>query len=234
MTAPTSCTRTLAKVLVRHAGKALPVSLRERQDWSAAMQRELDAIARDREALLWACGCLFASYSERIRAMNVVDAIAVRAILIFFIGLEVMSNLFATIATIAYKTGHLGFVGAMGGQMPGDDYRPFVPLMNAIPWWIHALWVCAALLYVVSAGLLVTQRRAGAFPAFLSGFGLALIAKLSSGIIIAKTGLQPVVSPAGTIAGRLIQAIPEFILPLAIALVLFVLWRSRKSAGSPA
>jgi hypothetical protein len=234
MTAPKSLSRILADVLVRHAGKALPASFRQRQEWSAAMQREQDEIAQDREALFWAFGCLFASYSERIRAMNLVDAVAVRALLIVFIAVEALSNLFATVATIAYKTGRLGVVGAMGGQMPGDDYRPFIPLMNAIPWWVHALWVTAAMFYVVSAGLLVTRHRATAFPAFLTGFALALVAKFASGIVIAEAGLQPVASPAGTLTGRLIQAVPEFILPLAIVLVLFLLWRSRTSARAPA
>jgi hypothetical protein len=60
---------------------------------------------------------------------------------------------------------------------------------------------------------------------------VAIIAKLSSIVVIADAGLQPVVARSGTAIGRMIQAIPEFILPLAIILVLWLMWRTRPSTG---
>ena len=44
---------------------------------------------------------------------------------------------------------------------PGDDYRRLIPLMEAVPAWLHALWVAAALCYLVAiVGLLTRQRLA--------------------------------------------------------------------------
>jgi len=166
--------------------------------------------------------------------MNIVDTALVRGILIFFIALEAMSNFFATIVTVAYKTGHFGVAAALGGQMPGDDYRPFIPLMNAIPWWIHALWVSAGLLYLISAGFLVTRKRGNAFPLFAAGFILAIGAKVTSDTITSAAGLRPAVPRAGAIAGLNIQAIPEIILPLAIVVALFLIRRWRTAPGAPA
>jgi hypothetical protein len=229
-----SLMRRLADRLVRHAGRMLPASRPEKREWVEAMRRETDAIGDDRQALGWALGCVFASYAERIKAMSIVDAAIARGVLIFFIALEVLSNFFATIVTVAYKTGHMGIVQAMSGQMPGDDYRPFIPLMNAIPWWVHALWVGSGILYLIAAGLLFTSRRSAAFPLFTGGFALTMIAKVGSSIVMAQAGLQPVVGRAGSVVGRIIQAVPEFILPLAIVLVLWLIWRSRTATPAAA
>jgi hypothetical protein len=166
--------------------------------------------------------------------VNIVDMAIMRGVLIFLIALEVMSIFFATIVTVAYKTGHLGLAAAMAGQMPGDDYRPFIPLMNAIPWWVYALWVSAGLLYLVAAGSLVTRQRRKAFSLFAGGFAVAIVAKLASDAIISAAGLQPIVPRAGTITGLMIQSIPEIILLLAIVSALFLIWRRQTAPGAPA
>jgi Na+/glutamate symporter len=54
---------------------------------------------------------------------------------------------------------------------PGDDYRRFIPLIDATPWWLHALWMAASVLFVASAWQLLRDRDA-AFPLF----GMALTA----------------------------------------------------------
>ena len=230
MTTRAGLVRRLARALAGHAGRVLPPSP-AKDEWAAAMCQETEAIEDGGASLRWALGCVYAGYAERIEAMAIVDTVAVRGLLVFFIALQVSSCFFATVITVAYKTGHMGTVRAMAGQMPGDDYHPVIPLMNAIPWWVHALWVSAGILYLFAAGFLFTWRRGIAFPVFTAGFGLTMIAKLSSIVVIADAGLQPVVARSGTAIGRMIQAIPEFILPLAIILVLWLMWRTRPSTG---
>jgi hypothetical protein len=44
-------------------------SPKERADWAQAMINEFDYLPPDLSAVGWALGCIFASYSERIRAM---------------------------------------------------------------------------------------------------------------------------------------------------------------------
>ena len=229
-----SLTRRLADLLVRHAGRMLSACRREKQEWAEAMQQETDAIGDDRQALGWALGCVFASYAERIEAMNFVDTAFVRGVLVFFIVLEAWSNFFATIATVSYRTGHLSVIRAMSGMMPGDDYHPFIPLMNTIPWWDHALWVSAALFYFAAAALLVTRRRALAFPLFTGGFALAIAGEVGSWIVMAANGLQPVARTAPTLLGKIIQDIPEIYLPLGIIFALWLIRRRRTTPGAPA
>ena len=224
--------RRLSRALASHAGRVLPPSCPSRDEWAAAMRQETEAIENSGASLRWALGCVYAGYAERIEAMVMFDTVVVRGFLVFFMVLEVFSSFFATIVTVAYKTGHMGIVRAMAGQMPGDDYHPFIPLMNATPWWVHALWVGAGILYLVSAGFLFTRLRGIAFPVFTTGFVLTMIAKLGSTVVMADAGLQPVVGRSGTVIGRIIQAIPEFILPLAIILVLWLMWRTRSSTGA--
>jgi hypothetical protein len=59
-------TRRVARELVKHAAMALP---EERADWAQAMINEFDYLPPDMSAVGWALGCIFVSYSERIRAM---------------------------------------------------------------------------------------------------------------------------------------------------------------------
>jgi hypothetical protein len=58
--------RRIALALVGHAAWMLPQA---RGQWGKAMQHELPRIENDVEALIWAVGCVTASYVERVRAM---------------------------------------------------------------------------------------------------------------------------------------------------------------------
>jgi hypothetical protein len=60
-------TRRAAERLAAHASRALP---RDKADWARAMTHELAYVCDDVEALKWALGCVAASYSERIKAMQ--------------------------------------------------------------------------------------------------------------------------------------------------------------------
>ncbi len=56
----------IAAHIVRHATRVLPPSRRE---WADAMLAELEHLPRGASALRWACGCLLACYTERLRLM---------------------------------------------------------------------------------------------------------------------------------------------------------------------
>lgn len=62
MTARPAFLRRMASALAAHAKQTMP---RRRSVWAEAMERELEFIERDLDALRWATGCLIASYMER-------------------------------------------------------------------------------------------------------------------------------------------------------------------------
>lgn len=156
--------RRLAIRLVAHAARVYGGS-----PWGAAMQNELEHIEGDLDALRWAIGCVVASWVERTRVMDVLRAPAARAVLALVIFTQVAAFLFATALTLAVRGGHLRLAAFLGSFTPGDDYRRFIPLMDATPWWIHTLWVAASAIFLVSAIALIRGRGA-AFGAFAAAW----------------------------------------------------------------
>jgi|HubBroStandDraft_4_1064222.scaffolds.fasta_scaffold216385_2 hypothetical protein len=69
--------------------------------------------------------------------MNVIHTWYARVLLTLLIASQVLSMLFATVLTAAYRLHYLGVAAFLDGFTPGDDYRRFIPLMDATPWWIH-------------------------------------------------------------------------------------------------
>src|SRR5271170_4895034 len=109
MSAPHMLARKWALALMRHARHVLP---RNRSLWAEAMLHEIDHIENERSALSWAFGCVLASYSERIKAMDVFRSVIggdaemrwtqagdgarlVRSVLALMIAFEAFSALFA-------------------------------------------------------------------------------------------------------------------------------------------
>jgi hypothetical protein len=62
-----SVVQRVAARLISHAAQTLPV---ERADWATAMGNEFQYISGSYAPLIWAVGCVLASYAERIRVMN--------------------------------------------------------------------------------------------------------------------------------------------------------------------
>ena len=168
--------RRFAFALMAHASRILPPA---RAPWAEAMKQELDHIEGDLEAVRWAVGCVFASYVERSKAMDVIRNPYARGLLALLIFTQVLSFLFATILTVSYRLNHLRIATFLGSFTPGDDYRRFIPLMDATPWWIHALWVAASALFFISALQLVRNRPA-AFPLFAAAWILGAVGNLIS------------------------------------------------------
>lgn len=168
--------RRIAVGLVAHADKILPPA---RLSWAAAMKHELHHIEDDLEALTWATGCVLASYVERSKVMNVLQTWYARGLLTLLIVGQVLSMLFATVLTAAYRLHYLRVARFLGGVTPGDDYRRFIPLMNSTPWWIHGLWIAASVLLFAS-GWQLLRNRSAAFPVFAAAWVLGAAGNLIS------------------------------------------------------
>jgi hypothetical protein len=87
--------RRLAVKLARHAALALPGAP---SPWAEAMRRELDYIEDDRAALVWAFGCILASYKTRLaarpgsRTWEVLRQAAASGAVMLVIGLVFLEN----------------------------------------------------------------------------------------------------------------------------------------------
>jgi hypothetical protein len=176
MSARPSLPRRLALALMRHATHILPAA---RAPWAEAMRHEVHHIDDGFEALAWAAGCVLASYVERSRAMSVLENGFTRALLTLFIGAEAASMLFASALTAAWRLHNDKAAAFLGAFTPGDDYHRFIPLMAATPWWLHAIWVGAAVLFLASAAEFL-RKRVAAFPLFAAAGLLALLGNLIS------------------------------------------------------
>lgn len=163
--------RRVAYRLAKHASGVMP---RERSAWAEAMLSDMAHIESDGEALNWALGCLMASYSERIRSVEIMRGRAVRWLLTVAILLLAVREVFATALTLAYRLNDLKLANALGRLTPGDDYRRFVPLLNATPLLHHGLWLVGTGLFVVSA-ILLSRGKPIAAPLFASACGLDLV-----------------------------------------------------------
>jgi hypothetical protein len=86
----------LAQRLIDHAVSVMP---EHRREWAEAMRAELEALPTDREALTWATGCVWASYCERTKLMQIVLKSLLRAVAegllvaAFILGLMNLSSL---------------------------------------------------------------------------------------------------------------------------------------------
>jgi hypothetical protein len=204
-----------------HAARVLPSG---RLKWAEAMRHEIHHIENDRDALTWAGGCVLASYVERSRVMSVINPDLARVVLALSIGCEALYMLFATALTVAYRIRDLDAAAFLGSFTPGDDYRRFIPLMDATPWWIHALWVTAAVLFLACALQLLRKRRA-AFLLFAAAWILGAVGNLISQSIPAYRKAFSFPSP---------MFLRDYFIPAVTALVpvliAFALWAHSRSS----
>jgi hypothetical protein len=201
-----SLLRRTAFALMAHAAAMLPS---ERSSWAEAMKHELQHIEGNLEALTWAVGCVLASYVERSKVANVIHTWYVRGFLMLLILGQMLAMLFATVLTAAYRLHYLGVATFLGAFTPGDDYRRFIPLMDATSWWLHGLWVTAALLFFASGWHLLRNRPA-AFPLFAAAWVLGTVGNLIS-------QSMPVYREAFSFPAPLLTR--DYLIPAAAALV---------------
>lgn len=205
--------RWLAETLIGWAHRLLSQT---REAWGEAMRNELPHIADDREALEWALGCFAAAWQERIRALKLLNSIWARSALVLLLGFKVFDDVFATLLTLAYRSRAAGAAELLGSQTPGDDYLRLVPLMNAVPAWLHGLWVLAAGLYVAAIASIVL-RKGQAYLFVIVAFATEMLAQTLGRPILAASGV--VVNPNPSILASVVIPI---VLPLGLALALWV------------
>jgi len=212
MTTRATPTRRLADSLVRYAARVIPGVLGH---WAQAMQNELAYVADDREALRWATGCVGSAHAARLRHLYLLDIPTVRAAGIVLAAFCAFQMTFATAMTASYRLHALGAMDVMGWMTPGDDYRRFIPLMEAIPAWLHGLLLAAGACYLVATFWLVGRRRAAYLPLLL-GVILTLVTRLLERPFIAAVGVVVVPNPS------LLSAV---LLPIVFPLLLvFAAW----------
>jgi hypothetical protein len=151
--------------------------------------------------------------------VKLLDSLVARLAVMFVIAFKVLDDLFAAVLTLAYKVNAVGVAERLGRLTPGDDFNRLTPLMNAVPWWLHGLWVLAAGLYL-TAILLVALRKGAAYVPVLAAFGIEVLAKALGRPIVAATGI--VVNPAPS---TLVAVVIPFVIPLVLALVLWMAGR---------
>jgi hypothetical protein len=159
--------------------------------------------------------------------MKILDSVPVRLVVVVLIAFKVLDDLFATVLTIAYKVGAVGVAERLGRQTPGDDYSRLTPLMDAVPLWLHGLWVLAAGLYL-TAIVLFALRKGSAYILVLAALGVEILAEAMGRPIVASTGV--VVNPEPSVLAAVV--IP-FVVPLALAGILWMAGRKPAALGQP-
>ena len=160
--------------------------------------------------------------------MRILNTLPVRLGVMAVIAFKVVDDLFATLLTLAYRLAQSQAAGFLGRQTPGDDYQRLAPLMDAVPIWLHGLWVAAAVLYLGAIVLILLHRRQ-AYAWVLLAFGFELAASLLGRPIVAASGV--VVNPNPSFLAAVV--IP-FIVPLGLAAVLWLAARRSDEAQAHA
>jgi len=164
--------RRVALWLLAHATRTLPAA---RQSWADAMRAEIAHVQSDGEAVRWALGCAWASHVERLRAQPVLDWLAIRIVVVVLLAQCVLNDLYARAVLLAYEMGHLEIAAYLGRLSPNGDYRPFIPLLAAVPVWLHAIWIAGAVAYGVAAVRYV-RRSAWPIVPFVTGIAIDTVA----------------------------------------------------------
>lgn len=219
-THPQTVRRRLAGAVMSYAARVMPSDQRE---WAEAMRNELPSVADDGEALQWAIGCLSAAHVARLRGLHLLDVAAVRVVGVIVAAFRAFDVLLPTVLTAAYRMGAFGATEGLGRMTPGDDYRRLIPLMEAIPTWMHAASVACGACYLIAAVGLLGRRRP-AYIALLLGVGVELVLTLFGRSIVADVGVAAVPDPSFLAAVLL-----PFVLPLLLA---FAAWSgSQRESG---
>jgi len=217
-----SITRRIALALTGHAARVLPLA---RRSWAEAMEMEILVIERDADALSWAAGCVFASYLERIVAMNLLHTRGARIVLVFPVIFLAAREFFAPILTLAYRLQGTGLARILGAVTPGDDYHRFIPLMNATPIWLQGMWLVSGLLFLGSAWQLLRNNRTY-FEFFVLALALESIAMIFEHAMPAYRDAFSFSSP--NFRRDVLIPVAMFTFPFMVAAVLWLMTRGRQ------
>ena len=144
---------------------AMQVSLSEREEWAQAMSREVDEIPSEREALMWALGCLRASCHERLKSMMPTNFWPVRWGMALWVALLAVDTLFYAGITLTYK------LGLFAEHYP---YPQNVPLLEVTPLWDPLLALLSGVVFLWAIVLILRRRRV-ALQAVVAPFVVSLL-----------------------------------------------------------
>jgi hypothetical protein len=160
MTGSPTLLRRLINLTVRHATRISPAC---RAPWAAAMREEVRNISDDSEALQWALGCLRTCYGERFGIMKPLDSRIARLGVGLWMAFQAISKLFDGSFVLSYKFQLLGVTRFLGLRTEGDDYRRFVPLLDATSTWEPIFSLVASGLYLACVVQFLRRRRSAGF-----------------------------------------------------------------------
>ena len=166
----TSIQRRLARAIASCAARILPPV---EQDWSDAIRYEAEFIESDGQALQWSIGCLRMSCQQRLASIVLGPSPWIIRALAVFLLLHAMSMFFAPAMIASYRLHAFDIAQMLGSRTPGDDFRRLVPLMDATPGFIIALWIGSGCLSL-AAGWRASRRLSGAFELFVAALALQI------------------------------------------------------------
>lgn len=200
--------RRIAHGLVRAAALILPAS---DQRWATAMLHETAHVGTDGEAMRWAAGCLYAACVERARSLYLLDHAAIRIAATLLAGFRVLDAGMPTLLTFVHRARAAG-TSSLGGLTPGDDYERLVPLIDALPLWLHVMVVSAVILYVLAVA--ATWGRRSMAAAF---WCMAIVAEQA-----ASFAARPVLADVGVVVVQHPSVLAAVVLPILMP-VLFAM-----------
>jgi hypothetical protein len=145
----------------------------EREDWARAMSSEVDAIPSERDAVMWALGCVRASCYARFISMKPSTWWPVRMGMALWIALLALEMFAYSVITLANKL---------------QLFTEHLPLLEVPPLWESVLAVATAASFLLAIVLILRRSRAAfwavAVPCamMLSGFALR-VSRPESGIL---------------------------------------------------
>lgn len=183
MKSPGGVMQRLTARLLAHAVRVMPA---RRADWARAMTQETANLPETRTALLWAVGCVTASYGERMRESRFYLPLLARiglAGLALEYGIQALDyvsgsaqcRLFGSARHIAVAWGHLTLPWLRGLHSVGFlEPWPCGQLHTwTVPFFENALSLVTAGLYAWS-GVLTARNRRAALPIYFCGFFLSI------------------------------------------------------------
>jgi len=102
------------------------------------------------------------------------NARVLRTLVFLLVAYGAFSNLFDAAISLSCRLHFPKIAEFFGSFTPGDDYRRFIPVFDAIPSWALGLSLVAGLLYLASAWPLLRERRY-LFPIFTAAVAVDLI-----------------------------------------------------------
>jgi len=203
-----SCLRRLADGLVGAAAHAVPAS---HQHWAIAMVNETAYVTSDVAALRWSFGCFLAACALRLRSLHLLDFVAVRVAVALLAAFRAVDVGLPTLLALAYG-GRSAALDTIGGLTPGDDYRRLVPLIEAIPLWLHLMLAMGMICYALAVVSTLRQRSAAA------SFLLAGVVTEQASSILAR----PILAHVGIVVAPDASALAVVWLPIVIPLLFAV------------